>query len=65
MVGDNKWSCIANNLIQGNIYQTAKSLHFEAGKSYIFMCNDCVYVLFPFEDSWKSSQLMFLWFAAL
>ena len=33
MVGDNQWTCIAINAIQGKNYRVAKEFNFKAGES--------------------------------
>ena len=32
MVGVNQWSCVAENLIDGKLYQTSIEVNFKAGK---------------------------------
>ena len=32
MIGDNQWTCVANNSIDGNFYHIATDVHFKAGE---------------------------------
>ena len=34
MAGDNQWTCIANNSIDGKYYHVARKINFKAGMYY-------------------------------